>query len=344
MRQSLSPVALFRDGFNWSGRSGRLAFFIVCAASIALACALIAGMRQDAARWQISGLLVGLAITLFPFFGHVMRRLNDLGWSGWWWWVALIPGLNLALFSVLCLRYGTRYRPAGGFVRLMAGVVTLVLSILLIARVFWAPYVIVSPGMKPTVLVSDYVVVRLGSAAPARGDVVAFRHPTRQQVWVSRIVGLSGERVQMRRGVLHINGQPAPMARIGEFTEIMGRQGPDAVLPRCANGAVAMGALCRKTLLTETLPGGHQHFVLNIADTRLDSTNEVTLGRGEYFVLGDNRYNSADSRTPVAARGVGVVPQSAVIGRAERIVTWGAGAYLPQNWRQHRSRFWDRVD
>jgi signal peptidase I len=146
---------------------------------------------------------------------------------------------------------------------------------------------------------------RVFGAMPKRGDVVVFRWPgDRSQAWVKRVVGLPGDRVQMRQGVLFIDGQAAALK-------------PDGIgVVEDDNGT---GEPARRYV--ETLPGGVSHTIFKIADNgRLDNTPEVTVPEDRLFVMGDNRDNSADSRVPVREGGVGLLPADNLVGRVDAIV------------------------
>jgi signal peptidase I len=152
---------------------------------------------------------------------------------------------------------------------------------------------------------------RVFGELPKRGDVVVFRWPgDRSQVWVKRVIGLPGDRIQMRDGQVWINGQPAPLKAdgIGEAEDDNGSGEP-------AHRYV------------ETLPGGVSHTIFKIHDNgRLDNTAEVTVPPGHLFVMGDNRDNSADSRVPVSQGGVGLLSTDNLVGRVDAIVgSWDMG-------------------
>jgi signal peptidase I len=175
------------------------------------------------------------------------------------------------------------------------------------------PFYVPSGSMEPTLLIGDALVAskypygygtaslpiqitlpetsgRLFGEPPKRGDVVVFRWPgDRSQAWVKRVVGLPGDRIQMRQGQLFINDHPATLKPdgIGEAEDDRG------------NSETAYRYI-------ETLPNGVSHAIFKMRDNgRLDNTPEVTVPPGELFVLGDNRDNSADSRVSVRDGGVG---------------------------------------
>jgi signal peptidase I len=159
---------------------------------------------------------------------------------------------------------------------------------------------------------------RLFGAMPKRGDVVVFRWPgDRSQVWVKRVVGLPGDRIQMRQGQLFINDHPASLK-------------PDSVGQVEDDNAASEPA----RRYVETLPGGVSHTIFKMADHgRLDDTPEVTLPKDRLFVMGDNRDNSADSRVPVSEGGVGLLPTDNLVGRVDAIVgSWDLGIRSQPVW------------
>jgi signal peptidase I len=195
------------------------------------------------------------------------------------------------------------------------------------------PFYVPSASMEPTLLIGDALLAskypygystaslpihidvpetgRVFGATPKRGDVVVFRWPgDRSQVWVKRVIGLPGDRVQVRQGQVWINDRPAAIkpAGIGEAED--------------DNGA---GEPARRYV--ETLPGGVSHDIFKLYDNgRLDNTPEVVVPPDRLFVMGDNRDNSADSRVPVREGGVGLLPMDNLVGRVDAIVgSWDLG-------------------
>jgi signal peptidase I len=146
---------------------------------------------------------------------------------------------------------------------------------------------------------------RILGALPERGDVVVFRYPgNRSQVWVKRVIGLPGDRVEMRNGRLWLNGEQAVWKQDG------------SALTQDGDGP-AISA----TRYIETLPGGRTHSILKLSGYNgADNTPEIVVPANHLFVMGDNRDNSADSRISPAHGGVGLLPTADLIGRVESIV------------------------
>lgn len=255
---------------------------------------------------------------------------------------------------------------------------------LLIAGVFrtlfFQPFWIPSGSMKDTLLIGDFLFVnkmsygysyascpsirflgldidaedlcgflqrgegRLLGSPPERGDVAVFRHPITGSDFIKRVIGLPGDRIQMQNGVLSINGAPVEIENAGLFVEPFEPQGPQGLLPRCANGAVGLGGECQKMRQIETLPNGVSHSVLNIGDQRFDTTGVYTVPEGYYFMMGDNRDNSRDSRESQATGGVGFVPLKDFVGRADRVVFSSAGRSMLYFWTWRRDRFFEAIE
>jgi signal peptidase I len=185
---------------------------------------------------------------------------------------------------------------------------------------------------------------RLFGSSPERGDVVVFRHPVSGRDYIKRLVGMPGDRVQVRDGILHLNGEAVATQDAGEFREVMAPQGPQRLTPRCENGPVGQGGTCIKSRSVETFPGGGQHVVLNIGDQGSDHTPVYVVPEGHYFFMGDNRDNSADSRLPQAAGGVGFVPFENLIGRADRVMFSSAGKSMLFFWTWRSDRFFKAIE
>ena len=230
---------------------------------------------------------------------------------------------------------------------------------------FFQPFWIPSGSMKDTLLIGDFLFVnkmaygysedscpfsmckfidgRWFGSQPERGDVVVFRHPVAGTDFIKRVVGLPGDEIQMRNGILYINGEAAPQEPAGTFTEVYEEQGPAGNLPQCENVGVALGEICEKSRAIETLPNGVEHSVLNIRQSRLDNTQVYTVPEGHFFFMGDNRDNSTDSRVPPNALGVGFVPFENLIGRADRVMFSSAGRSMLYFWTWRPDRFFEKI-
>ena len=237
--------------------------------------------------------------------------------------------------------------------------------------VFFQPFWIPSGSMKDTLLIGDFLFVnkmaygyssyscklpastisicpfiedRWLGAEPERGDVVVFNHPVTNQDFIKRVVGLPGDTIQMKGGLLYINGEVAPQVADGLFIETFEPQGPIGPTPACMEGRrLPVGANCTKEKAIETLPNGVRHSVLNVGEGAVDNTGVYTVPEGHFFFVGDNRDNSTDSRVP-QRRGVGYVPYDHLIGRADRVIFSSAGRSLFYFWTWRPDRFFKRID
>ena len=253
---------------------------------------------------------------------------------------------------------------------------------LLIAGVFrtlfFQPFWIPSGSMKETLLIGDFLFVnkmaygysyascpsvpfagidaedvcgfikgdntRIWGGEPDRGDVVVFRHPVSGADYIKRLVGLPGDKIQVKGCVVFINDVAAPQTPDGVFTEKMAPQGPLGSTPRCENGSIGFGGMCEKSRYIETFPEGTQHAVLNTTDVPSDNTLVFAVPQGHYFFMGDNRDNSADSRMAQVSGGVGFVPFENLIGRADRIVFSSGGSSMLYFWTWRADRFFKGVE
>ncbi|MCG2662964.1 signal peptidase I [Brevundimonas sp.] len=208
----------------------------------------------------------------------------------------------------------------------------------LIRILLFQPFTIPSSSMEPGLVTGDYIVVskyaygwsraslpfnlpvwrgRLFERPAARGDVVVFRLPRDpEQVWIKRVIGLPGDRVQVRAGQVFVNGRAIDQTR---QSIVRDHDAPQ-----------------RSVLeVRETLAGGKTYVTYDGGPEQAgDDTSVYRVPAGQYFMMGDNRDNSLDSRWP-SAIGVGLLPAANIVGRAEIVVaSWkpGAGLFKPWTW------------
>ena len=199
--------------------------------------------------------------------------------------------------------------------------IVVIVEALVIAVLFrtflYQPFSIPTGSMQSTLMIGDYFVAskfaygygkysfvvplpfngRLFATEPKRGDVVVF-HNISNEDYIKRLIGLPGDRIQMKEGRLYINGTMVERELVGETVDL-DSQNRDVPV----------------TVYRETLPNGVVHTIQEISDDQpLDNTAEYVVPEGHYFFMGDNRDRSQDSRVLSA---VGYVPGDALIGKAE---------------------------
>jgi len=235
----------------------------------------------------------------------------------------------------------------GGIIDTVIVVLEALVIALVIRSLLFQPFNIPSGSMKATLLVGDYLFVskfaygysrhsfpfsivpipgRIWSAPPERGDVVVFKLPSDVEIdYIKRVIGLPGDRIQMIGGLLHINGKPVKRERA-----------EDDVMPD------AFGRLVSVRQYRETLPEGRTFYSLKLSENGyLDNTEVFQVPLGHYFMMGDNRDNSQDSRVLNA---VGYVPFENLVGRASFIFfSLEEGEAAWQLWRWPWIVRWDRI-
>ncbi len=200
------------------------------------------------------------------------------------------------------------------------------LIIAFVVRVFlYQPFNIPSGSMQSTLLIGDYLFVsklsygysryslpfglnlfsgRIFASEPKRGDVVVFKLPRDNSTdYIKRVIGLPGDEISVRGSVLFINGTEVPRRRVDDFVQVDG-DGREVRTPR----------------YEETLSNGVKYLVLDQRpDGEYDNVGPYKVPAGHYFMMGDNRDNSTDSRVPQHRFGVGPVPFENLVGRADII-------------------------
>jgi signal peptidase I len=226
-------------------------------------------------------------------------------------------------------------RPARktGLLRSIVELAGILLAVFVAKAAIAEPYYVPSGSMEPTLLIGDELLatkypygygsaslpafivlpgtVRILGALPRRGDIIVFRWPgDRSQIWVKRVIGLPGDKIALRDGQVWINGEPAGLQADGS-----------------GHAENEDGTLAPAARLIETLPGNRKHTIFKLTPLEpLDNMGETAVPPDHLFVMGDNRDNSADSRVPVRAGGVGMLPVENLVGRVDGIVgSWDLG-------------------
>ncbi|MEQ8295412.1 MAG: signal peptidase I [Nitratireductor sp.] len=220
-------------------------------------------------------------------------------------------------------------KKSGGLGETVNVIVQALLLALVIRTFLFQPFSIPSGSMRPTLLEGDYLFVtkwaygysrhslpfspdlfegRIWDAAPERGDVAVFKYPPNPALdYIKRVIGLPGDRIQMREGQLYINGEPVGRQKTGQIDN------PDITE---VNRPV--------DVYRETLPNGVSYDTLDVTPNGIsDNTREFVVPAGHYFMMGDNRDNSADSRV------FGFVPEENLVGRANIIFFSISGGASP---------------
>lgn len=225
-----------------------------------------------------------------------------------------------------------------------------IVEALLIAVLFrtflWQPFSIPTASMQSTLMIGDYFIASkftwgfgkysfpfplpfngrvLEISEPKQGDIAVFRNEITSEDYIKRIIGMPGDRIQMKAGRLYINGKMLDRQQVGTGSDT---DSSSTTVP--------------VTLYAETLPDGVVHTIQEISDDGpLDNTAEYVVPAGHYFMMGDNRDRSADSRV---LNQVGYVPAGNLIGKAEarffsikdNIAPW-------QIWQWPANVRWDRM-
>jgi signal peptidase I len=211
-------------------------------------------------------------------------------------------------------------KKSGGLGETVSVIVQALLLALVIRTLLFQPFSIPSGSMRPTLLEGDYLFVtkwaygysrhslpfspplfsgRIWGSDPQRGDVVVFKFPPNPSLdYIKRVIGLPGDHIQMKDGQLFINGQPVPREKVGQINN------PDITeVDRPVD------------VYRETLPNGVSYDTLDLTPNSIgDNTREFVVPPDHFFMMGDNRDNSTDSRFSV-----GFVPAENLVGRANII-------------------------
>jgi signal peptidase I len=241
----------------------------------------------------------------------------------------------------------------------LRGIFWLVLAVLGFHSLVAKPFYIPSESMMPGLLVGDRLVVtkypygysfvtptfhllpfipgRLFGSLPQRGDVVIVTPPGTETDYIKRVIGLPGDTIAVREGVVYLNGKAIPRRAAGTRdipVDANTRCDPDHYRDRLVRDAGG-NRVCRLPIYRETLPNGRSYDTVDLGWSPGDNFAEIRVPKDRVFLMGDNRDNSADSRFSIAQNGLGgPVPWENIGGRAEFITFSldGSGSWNPLSW------------
>jgi signal peptidase I len=252
-------------------------------------------------------------------------------------------------------------KPKGSTWETIKAVLQALLIAFVIRTLLFQPFSIPSPSMYPTLKVGDYFFAsklsygygkysfnfsfggfaglpaihccpidfpgrKILADTPKRGDVAVFKYPPDTTIdYIKRVIGLPGDTIQMKGGVLYINDQAVKKERIADYLDPNGESGSGPVVPQ----------------FRETLPNGVSYNVLDFGTVPQDDTEKYVVPADHYFMMGDNRDNSEDSRF---LDKVGYVPIENFVGRADLLFfSIEPGASIFEFWKWPFEIRWSRL-
>lgn len=230
----------------------------------------------------------------FSFFLVVATFVTGIVWGGYLWWLKISGQAFDAEKEPLLVEYARSFFP-------------IVLIVLLLRSFLVEPFRIPSGSMMPTLLVGDFILVNkysygirlpvlndkiIENGEPVRGDIIVFRYPRDPSIdYIKRVIGLPGDRVAYYNKVVYVNGRPAKQISLGRYQGV-------------GQGSHMTGAELR----LEDLYGVEHDILVQPGESVAEGVYVVP--EGHYFVMGDNRDNSNDSRF------WGTVPEQNLVGKA----------------------------
>jgi signal peptidase I len=327
--------------FSLKGRIGRKPFWIFLLSLIATG--FVAVMGSGFTGLADPEFIAGgyLLLTLWPAFAVYVKRWHDRDRSAWWFVLTFLGGLGVLVWLWILIecaffsgsteqnRFGpspaSGLNPVGEADRFQSGLITLMLGLVALG-IFFHTYRLPAQSMLPTLQTGDFIIVDRTAYGipmpftnrqikalknPSRGDVVVFRYPKEPSVeYIKRVAGIPGDRIGYYEKTLYVNGEPAKQVHVGVYAG----KGVSAA----ASGSIEY----------EEMLGDKKHKMLVTPETQ-SIEGDYLVQNGEYFVMGDNRDNSNDSRY------WGMVPTDNLVGKASLI--W-------MNWDHVAGEInWDRL-
>ena len=208
-------------------------------------------------------------------------------------------------------------KPKKNVVKEIKGIIGAI-ALALLVRIFVLDNFYVPTGsMIPTVLIWDHLFAakwsygyskhtipfspnlfdgRIFYTPPKRGEIIILKIPNDDKDYIKRLIGLPGDKIQVKSGVLHINGSPVQLEKVEDY-ERLNEKGDK----KSAHQYI------------ETLPGGVKHKIIKTSKAMNDNTHEYIVPEKHFFMMGDNRDESGDSRSQIQ---MGFVPEDYIKGKA----------------------------